>query len=434
MARALLTSVSTRTESVFRMATHSDPAEPTGRTSAYLDAAATAPLRAEARAAIDAVHDAGAANPSSVHSPGIRARTIVDDARARIATTFEARPADLVFTSGGTEANNLAIIGLALANPRGRHLVTTPIEHPSVLESCRYLERVFGFELTLLPVDTEGRVSPADVARALRPDSTLVSVGLASAEVGTVQPVGEIAAIARELGVLVHTDAVQAAASLPIVFGHRDLRAGPERAPGTGRALEAAGWPGSDVDAMTIASHKFGGPQGAGALLVRRHLPIEPLVHGGGQEGGARSGTENVAAVAGFAAAVQAHTADVGTRALALLESRDALIARVLEQVPGAQLTGHATERLPGHASFVVSGVSGESLLIALDTAGFAVSSGSACAAGMDEPSPALLAMGIDPALAQTAIRFTLPAPLDAVTLDRIAGVLRSEVDSARRR
>ena len=391
----------------------------------YLDAAATAPLRAEARAAMDEVFDAGAANPASVHSPGIRARRIVDEARERIAGALGARPADLIFTSGGTEANNLAIIGLALANPRGRHLVTTPIEHPSVLESCRYLERVFGFELTLLPVDGDGLVDPADAARALRADTTLVSVGLANAEVGTVQPVPEIAALARQRGVLVHTDAVQAAAALPVVFGQRGTREG---------AAHDRGWPGPDVDAMTVTSHKFGGPQGTGALLVRRHLPMEPLLHGGGQEGGARSGTENVAAVAGFAAAVVAHTADVGTRALALLDSRDALISRVVAEVPGARLTGHPTERLPGHASFVVAGVSGESLLVALDTAGFAVSSGSACAAGMDEPSPALIAMGIDPGLAQTAIRFTLPAPLDAATIARIAAVLSTEVGGGRRR
>ena len=405
-----------------------EPEEPTDSGQLYLDAAATAPLRREARAAMESVYDSGSANPSSVHSPGIRARYLVDDARARIAAVFGARPADVVFTSGGTEANNLAIIGLALANPRGRHIVTTPIEHPSVLESCRYLERVFGFELTLIPVDERGLVDLADVAAALRPDTSLLSVGLANAEVGTVQPVAEIAALARSFGVIMHTDAVQAAASLPVTFGRRE---GSNNR--VGDVSTDDGWPGADVDAMTIASHKFGGPQGTGALLVRRHLPIEPLLHGGGQEGGARSGTENVAAVAGFAAAVAANAADIGTRALALMVSRDALIERVLNEVPGATLTGHSSERLPGHASFVVAGVSGESLLVALDAVGLAVSSGSACAAGMDEPSPALIAMGIAPELAQTAIRFTLPDPLPDVAIARIAAVLRAEVASARR-
>ena len=386
--------------------------------SRYLDAAATAPLRPEARAAVLAVLDEWPANPSSVHSPGHRARSRVDAAREEIASAFGATPAEVVFTSGGTEANNLAILGLALANPRGRHLVTTPIEHPSVLESCRYLERVMGFALTILPVDDRGRVDPAEAEAAIRADTTLVSVGLANAEIGTVQAVPEIAAAAHARGALVHTDAVQAAASLPVGFG------------GAG----ASPWPGPDVDAMTIASHKFGGPQGAGALLVRRGLALEPMLYGGGQERGLRSGTENVAAIAGFAAAVRAHREEgVGSRALALISSRDALISRVLAEIPGARLTGDPQERLPGHASFVIRGVSGESLLVALDAAGFAVSSGSACAAGMDEPSPALLAIGLPAELAQTAIRFTLAAPLDAQGIDRVLAVLRAETGGRRR-
>jgi cysteine desulfurase len=390
----------------------------------YLDAAATAPLRAEARAALIDALDAGAANPSSVHAAGHRARTIVDEARSRVAAALGARPGEVFFTSGGTEANNLAIIGLALANPRGRHIVTTAIEHPSVLESCRYLERVFGFELTLLDVDGTGRVSPEALAAVLRPDTTLVSIGLANGEVGTVQPVPELASVAKRVGAIVHTDAVQAAPSLPVSFG--SLGGGREHA-----------WPGSAVDAMTVASHKFGGPQGAGALLLRGNLPLEPLLHGGGQERGARSGTENVAAIAGFGAAVQACSAIVGTRAVELLGSRDALIERIVAELPGARLTGHPTERLPGHASFVVEGVSGESMLVALDAARFAVSSGSACAAGKDEPSPTLLALGLTPELAQTAIRFTLPAPLPEGDIGRIAAVLRGEAPvagSARRR
>ncbi len=384
----------------------------------YLDAAATAPLRAEARAALIDALDAGAANPSSVHAAGHRARTIVDEARSRVAAALGARPGEVIFTSGGTEANNLAIIGLALANPRGRHIVTTAIEHPSVLESCRYLERVFGFELTLLDVDETGRASPEALAVVLRPDTTLVSIGLANGEVGTVQPVPELVSVAKRVGAIVHTDAVQAAPSLPVSFG--SLGGGREHA-----------WPGSAVDAMTVASHKFGGPQGAGALLRRGNLPLEPLLHGGGQERGARSGTENVSAIAGFGAAVQACSATVGTRAIELLGSRDALIERILAELPGARLTGHPAERLPGHASFVVERVSGESMLVALDAAGFAVSSGSACAAGKDEPSPTLLALGFTPELAQTAIRFTLPAPLPEGDIERIAAVLRGEAPLA---
>ncbi|WP_307866460.1 cysteine desulfurase family protein [Leucobacter chromiisoli] len=376
--------------------------------SRYLDAAATAPLRPEARAAMLDALDAGPGNPSSVHAAGHRARSTVETSRERVAAALGARPGELVFTSGGTEANNLAVIGLALANPRGRHLITSPLEHPSVLESCRLLARVHGFEVTVLPVDGAGRIEPSDAAAAMRDDTTLATIGLANAEVGTVQPLPAIALEARRRGVLVHTDAVQAAAGLPVSFG-------------------SGGWPGEGVDAISVASHKFGGPQGAGALLVRDHLPIEPLLHGGGQERGARSGTENVAAIAGFAAAVVAATASVGGRALELVRSRDALVRRVLDEVVGARLTGDPVERLPGHASFVVAGVSGESLLVALDAAGLAVSSGSACAAGRDEPSPALLAMGIEPGLARTAIRFTLPDPIPEAVVERIVDVLGRE-------
>lgn len=380
----------------------------------YLDAAATAPLRPEARAAMLAVLEAGQANPSSVHSPGHRASVVLREAREAIAGALQARGSEVVFTSGGTEANNLAVIGLALANPRGRHIVTSAIEHPSVLESCRYLERVFGFEVTEAPVDRQGRIDPHALAALLRPDTTLVSIGLANGEIGTVQQVGEIAGAAHAAGALVHTDAVQAAASLPVSFA-------------------ADGWPGA-VDAMTIASHKFGGPQGAGALLLRSGTSIEPLMHGGGQELGRRSGTENVAAIAGFAAAVAESARQPGARALALVAARDELVKSLLAAVPECQLTGHPTERLPGHASFVVEGVSGESLLVALDVAGVAASSGSACAAGRDEPSAALLAIGLTPELAQTAIRFTLPAPIDAETIAEIVRIVAAEVRSARAR
>lgn len=385
----------------------------------YLDAAATAPLRPEARTAMIGAFDDGAANASSVHQAGHRARSLIDAARADIASTFAAHPSEVIFTSGGTEANNLAIIGLALANPRGRHLVTTPIEHPSVIESCRYLERVFGFALDFAEVDSLGRVDPSSVAALVRSDTALVSVGLANAEVGTVQDLPRIAESVSGRGALLHTDAVQAAASLPVRFGSA-----------TDGAAGAA-WPGPGIDAMSIAGHKFGGPQGTGALLLRSGLAVEPLLHGGGQERGRRAGTENGPAIAGFAAAVRAAHAEVGTQGAALIESREALIERVLAEVPGARLTGHRAERLPGHASFVVPGVSGESLLVALDAAGFAVSSGSACAAGSDDPSPVLLALGLSAELAQTGIRFTLARPLPAAAINRIIDVLCAETASA---
>ena len=383
----------------------------------YLDAAATAPLRAEALAAMLEVWEGGQANASSVHSPGFRARDIVERGRATIARAFGARPGEVIFTAGGTEANSLAIIGLSLARPRGRHIVTTAIEHPSVRAACDALQRVFGFDVSVLPVSATGTVSPHDLAGALRPDTTLVSIGLANGEIGTVQQLPALVARARAVGALVHTDAVQAAATLPLSFGSGGAGTDP-----------VAGFPGIAADALTVASHKFGGPQGVGALLVRPRLRLEPLVHGGGQERGVRSGTENVAGIAGFAAAVAATTSTVGSRAVALMESRDALIARVLNEVPGASLTGHPEERLPGHASFTVAGVSGESMLVALDTAGLFVSSGSACAAGQSEPSPVLLALGIGEELAQTALRITLADPVPAPVIDRLVRVLRAEV------
>lgn len=380
----------------------------------YLDAAATAQLLPQARAAMLDALDVGQANASSVHSFGHRARSIVDHARERIAARFGVRAADVIFTSGGTEANALAITGLALANPRGRHVVTTGVEHSSILKNCEFLERVFGFDLSVVPVDGFGYVDPAAVERVLRDDTTLVSVGLASGEVGTVQPVAEIARLARARGAIMHSDVVQAAASLPVT-------------------LSVGGWPGADVDAVSLASHKFGGPQGAGALIVRQHLAIEALIHGGGQERGVRSGTENVAAIAGFAAAVDTVSQGIGVRAQALLASRDALITRLRAAVPGLELSGHPSERLPGHVSVLVPGVSGESMLVALDAAGIAASSGSACAAGNDEPSPVLLAMQVDPALAQTALRLSFAEPLNDSIIERVAAVLSAEVRRARR-
>lgn len=379
----------------------------------YLDAAATAPLRPEAREAMLAVIASETGNPSSVHSAGFRARSIVEEARERIAAAIGAGPGEVIFTSGGTEANNLAVIGIALAHAHGRHLVTSPIEHPSVIESCRYLQRRHGFELTMVDVDRDAMIDPTRVAELVRDDTALVTIGLANGEIGTVQPVPKIAELLRARPALMHTDAVQAAATLPVSFA-------------------SAGWPGAAVDAMSLAAHKFGGPQGAGALLIRGGIEIEPVLYGGGQERGLRSGTENVAAIAGFAAAVEASMRAVGTRAMALATSRDHLIRRMLDEVPGASLTGHVEERLPGHASFIVEGVSGESLLVALDAGGVAASSGSACAAGRDEPSPVLLAMGITPEVAQTAIRFTLPEPIEDQLIERVVQLIAREVRAAR--
>lgn len=356
----------------------------------YLDAAATAPLRSEARQAMLAVMDGGPANASSVHSPGQHAKTILQHARQQVASGLGARESEVVFTAGGTEANNLLIKGVAGATPRGKHIVTTVIEHSSVRKSCQFLARIAGFEITEVDVDHQGRVDEAAAVAAIRDDTTLVSIGLANGEVGTVQSIERIAQAAKAAGAVMHTDAVQAAASLPVNFGH-------------------GGWPGESVDAMSIASHKFGGPQGAGALMVRSEVAFEPLLHGGGQETGQRSGTENLAAIAGFGAAVATVMSHAGTRAQALMAQRDAFVSRLLQNIPQARLTGHPAERVPNHASFILDGISGESMLVDLDIAGVAASSGSACSAGKKEPSGILLAMGYAPDVAVTALRFTFP-------------------------
>jgi cysteine desulfurase len=347
------------------------------------------------------VLDGGPGNASSVHTPGKTAKATLQQAREQVAQAFGATPEQVVFTAGGTEANNLALKGITLATPRGKHIVTTAIEHSSIRKTCDFLARFAGFEITEIGVDEHGLVDESALLASIRPDTTLVSVGLANGEVGTVQSIERIGQAAHEAGAVMHTDAVQAAASLPVNFGD-------------------GGWPGTTVDAMSIASHKFGGPQGAGALLIRNSIAFEPLLHGGGQESGHRAGTENLAAIAGFGAAVSAVMAHAGTRAQAMAEQRDAFVEHVVRQVPGARLTGHPTERIPNHASFVISGFSGESLLVDLDIAGVAASSGSACSAGKKEPSGILLAMGYEPDVAVTALRFTFPDPLDESSYDRL--------------
>lgn len=367
----------------------------------YLDAAATAPLRPEARAAMLDILNGGPANASSVHTPGKTAKNMLQRARQQVAVAFGASPSEVVFTAGGTEANNLILKGVATATPRGKHIVTTAIEHSSIRKTCEFLVRVAGFEVSEIGVDHYGRVDETAVLEAIREDTTLVSIGLANGEVGTVQSLDRISQAAKAAGAVMHTDAVQAAAALPVSFG-------PDR------------WPGDAVDAMSIASHKFGGPQGAGALLIRQGIAFEPLLHGGGQEAGHRAGTENLAAIAGFGAAVAAVMPTAGTRAQQMKGQRDTFVTRIMQQIPGAELTGHPTERTPNHASLVLHGIAGEAMLVDLDVLGIAASSGSACAAGKKEPSGILLAMGYDPNVAVTALRFTFADPLPEADFERL--------------
>ncbi|MFZ2964705.1 MAG: cysteine desulfurase family protein [Rhodoglobus sp.] len=356
----------------------------------YLDSAATTATRTEVLEAMWPYLTGEFGNPSSHHELGEAAARALEAARSRVAAWLGCRASEVVFTSGGTEADNLAIKGIALAEPRGRHIVTSAIEHEAVLESCDYLARHHGFEVTVLPVDAGGLVDAAALESALRGDTTLVSIMFANNEMGAVQPIAAFARLAHAVGARFHTDAVQAAGSLEL-----DVRR-------------------LGVDALSIAGHKLGAPKGVGALFVRGRVPLEPLVHGGGQERGRRSGTENVAGAVGLAAAVDLARAPVDPAV------RDGFIAGVLAAVPGAMLTGPRASRLASNASFCFPGTAGEAILLELGRRGVICSAGSACAVGNDEPSRVLLAMGIAPEVAQTAVRFSLDDATTSAQLDRV--------------
>jgi cysteine desulfurase len=369
-----------------------------------LDHAAASPVSPAVVAALTTfLTTTESANPSSRHEPGERAARALADARALIAAELGCRPGELVLTSGGTEADNLGVKGIALADPRGRHLVISPLEHEAVRGSCDYLRRSHGFEIEVLPVDADGLIDPEVLASAIRPDTTLVSIAYASNEIGTIQPITELAAIARETGTRMHVDAVQAAPWFDV-------------------SPAALG-----VDAVSIAGHKLGTPPGVGALLLRAGVPLEPLLHGGGQERGRRAGTENVLGAIALAAAL-ASRPRLRVAAGGIAAARDILIDGVLRDVPGGILTGSREHRLPGHASFCFPGTSGEAVLIELGMGGIVCSSGSACAEGSDEPSPALLALGIAPEVAQTAVRFSFGGGFTVEDAERVVDEVAASV------
>ncbi|UAJ81576.1 cysteine desulfurase [Leifsonia sp. ZF2019] len=374
----------------------------------YLDAAATSAVRREVLEAMWPYLTGNFGNPSSHHTVGESAARALADARATVATWLGCRASEVVFTSGGTEADNLAVKGIALASPRGRHIVTTPIEHEAVLESVDQLVRLHGFEATMVPVGADGLVDPAAFAAALRPDTTLASVMLANNEVGTVQPIAELAALAHEHRIPFHTDAVQAAGWLPLDV--REL----------------------GVDALSVSGHKIGAPKGIGALFVRGRIPLEPVLHGGGQERGRRSGTENVAGAVGLAAAARLAVEGRAANAAAATSARDAFIAAVLTAAPDAQLTGHPARRLPGTASFVFPGTNGEAVLLELERHGIVSSSGSACAAGSEDASHVLLALGYPEDLARTAVRFSWGPEVGAAELAAVAPAVGDAVRAVR--
>jgi cysteine desulfurase len=374
----------------------------------YLDAASTTPVRPEVLEAMMPYLTREFGNPSSTHTVGEAAASALGDARARVAAVLGMRRGDIVFTSGGTEANNLAVKGIAIAahlNRGAARVVTTAIEHESILASADHLRRVHGFAVDLAPVDAGGRVDLDALAGMLQDDTALVSIGYANNEIGTVQDAAGLAAVTAFRRIPLHLDAVQAA-------GWLDLR-------DTG------------ADALSIAGHKIGAPKGTGVLAVRGRIPLEPLLHGGGQERGRRSGTEDVAGAVGFATALElaeSERAEVTARVTAL---RDEFVGRVGTLLPEARLTGDAVQRLPGTASFVFPGTSGEAILLELERRGVISSSGSACAAGSDEASHVLVALGIDTDTARTAVRFTFPRSLSA-SLAPVAEALAASVAAVR--
>ena len=323
-------------------------------------------------------------NPSSLYAFGQQAKSDLDAARAEVARCLNAKPEEIFFTSGGTESDNWALKAVAeLRGGKGRHIITSAIEHHAILHTLEHLEKAQGFSVTYLPVDSLGRVDPQAVKAVIRPDTILITVMAANNEIGTIEPIAEIAAIAREAGVLFHTDAVQAVGHIPV---------------------DVSAW---NCDMLSLSGHKFHGPRGVGALYVRRGLRLPPLIHGGGQEKGRRSGTENVAGSVGLAAALREAVDGLEARSVRLAARRDRLIEG-LTRLPCSRLTGDPVYRLPGTASFVFEGVEGEALLLHLDAKGICASSGSACSSASLDPSHVLLAIGLPHEVAHGSLRLSL--------------------------
>jgi cysteine desulfurase len=375
----------------------------------YLDHAATTPVRPEVLEAMLPYFGGRFGNPSSIYRLGREARQAMDRARDTVAAALGCRPAEVLFTSCGSESDNLAIKGVAYAcRDRGNHLITTQVEHHAVLHTCEWLERYAGFEVTYLPVDHHGLVELPALEAAITDRTTLVSVMLANNEVGTIQPLAAIAALLRPRGIIFHTDAVQGGGALDLNVG----RLG--------------------VDLLSLSGHKFYAPKGIGILYVRQGTPLLPQMQGGGQERNRRAGTENVPYVVGAATALELATEELAPGNARLVQLRDRLIQGVLERVPGARLTGHPTERLPNNASFVFEGVEGEALLLALDQLGICASTGSACTSGSLEASHVLKAMGLPASLAQGSLRLSLGKGTDEDQIDRTLEALPSLVERLR--
>ena len=375
----------------------------------HLDHAATTPVDPAVVAAMLPYFTDNFGNPASLYEQGLIARIAVDLARDKVARLLGADPSEVLFTSGGSESDNHALRGAALANAdRGNHVVTTAVEHHAVLETARFLGSR-GCEVTILPVDGHGAVDPEEVRRAITPRTIIVSVMHANNEVGSIQPIAEIGRITREAGILFHTDAVQ-------TFGHIPT------------AVDELG-----VDLLSISGHKLYGPKGIGALYIRRGTRLAKLLHGGGQESGRRAGTCNVPGIVGLGKAASIAASGMAEDAAHCRRLRDRIIAGVAGGISKTRLNGHPERRLPNNASFSFAGVEGESLLLLLDRQGFSVSSGSACASSSVDPSHVLVAMGVPTPLAHGSLRTTVGRGTSEADVDRFLEALVSAVHGLRR-
>ncbi len=379
---------------------------------AYLDHAATTPLREQSRDAWLRVSES-LGNPSSLHAPGRAARRIVEEAREQVAASLGVRPSEVVFTAGGTEADNLAVKGFAWADPARRAIVCSPIEHHAVLDPVEWLAEHQGFDVRWPIVERSGRVDVDSLVAALDDDVAVCTVMWANNEIGTVQPIASIAQACAERGIPFHSDAVQALGMIPLI----------------------ASLPG--LTALTISGHKIGAPVGVGALVVDRDATLAPLLHGGGQEREIRSGTVDAASIAAFAIAVELSVAEQPALADRLVALRTDLVDRVLHVIPGTTLQGDPgvgfDQRLPGNAAITFDDCEGDALLMLLDAAGIACSTGSACTSGVPEPSHVLLAMGVDGATARGTLRFSLGRGSSTADIDALLEVLPGVVERARR-
>jgi cysteine desulfurase len=366
----------------------------------YLDHAATTPTRPEVVKAMLPFFTDAFGNPSSIHSQGQEAKGAVEEARIKVAELIGARSEEIVFTGGGTEADNFALKGIAYTNEhKGNHIITTSIEHHAVLEVCKFLGRR-GFRITYLPVDKYGLINPDDVRKAITAKTILISVMHANNEVGTIEPVEEIGKIAKEAGIYFHSDAVQTVGHIPVNVDKLK------------------------VDLLSISAHKLYGPKGAGALYVRKGIKLVSLMHGGEQEKRRRAGTENVPAIVGLGKAVELAGQEMGKEAERLVYLRDKLIKGLGKKIDHIHLNGHPTRRLPNNVNVSVDFVEGESMLLSLDFEGICASTGSACSSASLEPSHVLLALGLPPEQAHGSLRFTLGRENTEADIERVLEVL----------